>query len=314
VHPQTRSLSIIIVSWNVRDLLASALNSVFAHAEGIEPLEVIVVDNASTDGSAEAVARWFPYVHLIANGDNRGFTGGNNQGLSRASCNYILLLNSDTEVLPHALQMLLAYLDQHPDTAMVGPRLLNADGSTQSSRRRFPTLPLLFLESTWLQPLLPRRALQRFHMEDRSDTEPQETDWLTGAALMIRRQVVEEIGPLDEGFFMYSEELDWCRRIREAGWKVAYVPAAEIIHHGGKSSEQVTASRHIYFQSSKVRYTRKYHGAPVAEALRTWLLAQYLWQIILEGTKWVLGHRPDLRAARVSAYLRVIRSGLRSER
>jgi N-acetylglucosaminyl-diphospho-decaprenol L-rhamnosyltransferase len=307
---ETASLSVIILSWNVRDLLAQALTSLYTTAAGVDALEVIVVDNASHDGSAEMVAREFPQTRLIANQENRGFTRGNNQGISEASGNYILLLNPDTELLPGALQALMAYLDKHPDTAMVGPRLLNPDGSTQPSRRRFPTLPILFLESTWLQPLAPKSALARFYMQDRPDTVAQEVDWITGAAMMVRREAVERVGPLDEGYFMYSEELDWCRRFRDAGWRIAYVPTAEIIHYGGKSSEQVVPSRHIYFQSSKVRYARKVHGAPIAEALRVWLLTQYLWQIVLEGAKWSMGHRRTLRAARVSAYWRVIKSGL----
>ena len=304
-------MSVVIVSWNVHDLLAQALSSLYRHAEHLDPLEVIVVDNASQDGSAEMVAREFPEVHLIANRDNRGFTGGNNQGLTAASGDYVLLLNSDAEVRPGALQALVSYLDEHPDTGMVGPHLLNADGSTQSSRRRFPTLPVLFLESTWLQGLLPRSALARYYAQDLPDTREQDVDWITGAAMLVRREAVDQVGMFDEGYFMYSEELDWCRRFREAGWRIAYTPRSEIIHYGGKSSEQVTAARHIYFQSSKVRYTRKVHGVLTAEVLRLWLLVQYLAQIVLEGTKWIVGHRRELRSARVKAYLRVMRSRLR---
>ena len=304
-------MSVVIVSWNVRDLLAQALSSLYRHAEHLDPLEVIVVDNASQDGSAEMVARKFPRVRLIANRDNRGFTGGNNQGLTAAAGDYVLLLNSDAEVRPKALQALVSYLDEHPDTGLVGPRLVNADGSTQSSRRRFPTLPILFLESTWLQWLAPQNALKRYYAEDVPETHEQDVDWVTGAAMLVRREAIDQVGPLDEGFFMYSEELDWCRRFREAGWRIAYTPESEIIHYGGKSSEQVTASRHIYFQSSKVRYARKYHGVLTAEVLRLWLLAQYLTQIVLEGAKWIIGHRRELRASRVKAYLRVMRSRLR---
>jgi GT2 family glycosyltransferase len=205
----------------------------------------------------------------------------------------------------------MAYLDTHPDVGMVGPKLLNEDGTTQSSRRRFPTLPLLFLESTWLQSLAPKSCLRRFYMEDIPASIPHYVDWVTGAAMMVRREVVQEVGGLDEGFFMYSEELDWCRRIRNGGWEIAYTPTAEIIHYGGKSSNQVVPARHIYFQSSKVRYTQKHHGRCAGEVLRVWLLGQYLWQAALEGAKWLVGHRRDLRAARLRAYGRVLRSGLR---
>ncbi|MGC9468043.1 MAG: glycosyltransferase family 2 protein [Anaerolineae bacterium] len=305
------TLSVVIVSWNVRTLLEAALHSVLAFSVSGSKLEVIVVDNASTDGTVEMVGASFPQVRLIANRQNLGFTGGNNQGISAAKGDYILLLNSDAELLDGALDQMIHYLEMHPDVGLVGPQLLNSDGSHQSSRRRFPTPMVLFLESTWLEGLAPRSSLDRYYCLDRSPTERQEVDWVTGAAMMVRREVVDQVGPFDEGFFMYSEELDWCRRIRNAGWRIVYVPEAKVVHHGGKSSDQVAPARHIYFQSSKVRYTRKYHGGAVAELLRVWLLAQYAWQTAVEATKWLLGHRRDLRAARVKAYLRVIRSGLR---
>ncbi|MGC9348818.1 MAG: glycosyltransferase family 2 protein, partial [Anaerolineae bacterium] len=152
----------------------------------------------------------------------------------------------------------------------------------------------------------------RYYVEDRSADIEQKIDWITGAAMMIRREVVDQVGGLNEGFFMYSEELDWCRRIRDAGWEVGYTPTARVIHYGGKSSEQVAPARHVYFQTSKIRYTRKYHGALAAYALRIWLLAQYVWQLGVESAKWVLGHRRKLRAARITAYRRVIASRLQT--
>lgn len=305
------TLSVVIVSWNVRDLLDHALNAVYTSGTHTPDLEVIVVDSASTDGTPEMIRERYPQVHLIASNQNLGFSKGNNRGIAAAHGDYLLLLNADTVVLGDALATLVTYLQEHPGTGMVGPRLLNADGSTQSSRRRYPTLPVLFLESTWLQGWAPKHQLARFYVDDQADTAEQEIDWITGAAMLVRRDVLEDVGGLDEGFFMYSEELDWCHRIGDAGWAIAYTPAAEIIHYGGKSSEQVAPARHIYFQSSKIRYTRKYHGWPAAEALRTWLLGQYVWQSCVEGMKWLVGHRRDLRAARLAAYRRVIRSGLR---
>ena len=143
------------------------------------------------------------------------------------------------------------------------------------------------------------------------DDVPQQVDWLVGAALFARRQVYEDIGGLDEGFFMYSEELDWCKRAVDAGWQVAYTPAAEIVHHEGKSSEQVVAARHIRFFSSRVRYTRKYHGAFWAGTLRLWLLATFGFQWLREGVKWLVGHKRPLRTQRMGEYGKVLRSGLR---
>jgi GT2 family glycosyltransferase len=307
-------LSVIIVSWNVRALLAQALRSLL-DSWGQQPgLEIIVVDNASHDGTCEMLREAFPQVQLIASDQNLGFTRGNNRGLEQAHGRYLLLLNPDTEIRPGALAQLIDYLQTHPQTGMVGPQLLNSDGSLQPSRRRFPTLPILFLESTWLQGLAPRRLLRHFYLEDRPADQEQEVDWITGAAMLIPRPVLEQVGGLDEGFFMYSEELDWCRRIRAAGWTIAYLPTAQIVHHEGKSSEQVTAARHIYFQSSKVRYTRKYHGPLAAETLRLWLLSQYLWQFSLEGLKALLGHHRPLRLARMAAYRQVLATGLKQPR
>jgi GT2 family glycosyltransferase len=206
---------------------------------------------------------------------------------------------------------MVAFADLHPDVGVVGPQLLNLDGSVQSSRRRFPTLATAFFESTWLQPCAPRRLLERYYVLDEPDDAVLDVDWVKGAALMARREAIEQVGLLDEGFFMYSEELDWCRRFRETGWRVVYLPTAQIIHHEGKSSEQVLPARHIHFQTSKVRYFHKYHGRLVAEVLRLFLLINYVWQLGVEGAKWLVGHRRPLRAQRVATYWQVLRSGLR---
>ncbi len=304
-------LSIIIVSWNVRDLLQRAITSVYA-SWGRQPgLEIVVVDNASHDDSVVMLRADFPEVIVIANTENRGFPAGNNQGLTAATGDFLLLLNPDTEIAADALPGMVEYLQSHPDVGLVGPQLRNPDGSVQSSRRRFPTLPVLFLESTWLEKLAPRKLLRYYYAQEQPDDLVQDVDWITGAAMLTRRETVAQVGGMDEGFFMYSEELDWCRRIKEAGWRVVYFPEARIVHHEGKSSEQVVAARHIYFQSSKVRYTRKYHGNVAAECLRLWLLAQYVGQIGVEGAKWLIGHRRDLRAARLAAYRQVLKSKLR---
>ena len=202
-------------------------------------------------------------------------------------------------------------MDKRPDVGMAGPLLTYPDSTHQSSRRRFPTLPVLFFESTWLEKYAPRQILRRYYMEDIADTTTQQVDWITGAAMLIRREVWREVGGMDEGFFMYSEELDWCRRITISGWNIMYVPQATIIHHEGKSSEQVTAERHIYFQSSKIRYTRIYHGHFIAFLLRHWIRLQYYSQILIESGKWLLGSKRELRHSRITAYRKVIRSKFR---
>ncbi len=309
---KTVDLSVIIVSWNVRDLLRRCLHSVFG-ARGLT-LEVTVVDNASTDGSVEMVRNEFPHVHCIDNPDNRGFPAANNQGIAIAQGRYVLLLNSDTETVGDALATMVVFADTHPQVGVVGPQLLNDDGSVQSSRRRFPTLATAFFESTWLQPCAPRRLLERYYVLDQPDDVTLDVDWVKGAALMARREAIEQVGLMDDGYFMYSEELDWCRRFREAGWRVVYLPTAQIVHYEGKSSEQVLPVRHIHFQSSKVRYFYKFHGPIVAETLRWFLLASYAWQLGIEGAKWLIGHRRPMRAGRIDAYRQVLCSGLRYNR
>jgi GT2 family glycosyltransferase len=168
-------------------------------------------------------------------------------------------------------------------------------------------------ESTWLEPHAPRRVLDRYYVRDTAPDVVHDVDWVRGAALMARRAAIDQVGLLDEGYFMYSEELDWCRRMRDSGWRVVYLPDAQIIHHEGKSSEQAVAARHVNFQTSKVRYFRKHQGRVLAEGLRLFLLGTYVWQTALEASKWLLGSRRGVRSQRLRAYRQVLRSGLRSK-
>jgi N-acetylglucosaminyl-diphospho-decaprenol L-rhamnosyltransferase len=301
-------LSIVILNWNVRDLLERCLASLRSERY---VLEIIVVDNASHDGSLAMLRDEYPQVEVIANAVNRGFTGGNNQGIEAACGRYVMVLNPDTEVLGDALDRLVGYLDGHPDVGAIGPQLLNPDRSVQSSRRRFPTLVTAFFESTWLQGLAPRRTLARYYMDDVPVSPAHEVDWLSGACTVFRRAVLDGVGLYDaQTFYMYSEELDLCRRIKAAGWKIVYLPEAQVVHYVGKSSDQAVAARHIYFQTSKVRYVRKWHGAFPASVLRVFLLSQYSWQIALESAKGLLGSKRELRRQRVKVYWQVIRTGL----
>lgn len=311
-------LSIVIVNWNVRDLLRHCLHSIFQlPLSNFQPptsnfeIEVIVVDNASSDDSVAMMENEFPQVRLIANSENVGFTVGNNQGITASRGRYILLLNPDTEIVGDALTMMVKYMDAHPQVGVLGPQLLNPGGSIQSSRRRFPTLATAFLESTILQQWFPRnRATRHYYITDHPDDEVQEVDWVTGACLLARRETIEEVSLLDEGFFMYSEELDWCRRMKAQGWKVVYLPTARVIHYGAQSSEQVKSFQYIQFQRSKIRYFRKHHGPWQAEVLRLFILVTYLYQLIVEALKWLVGHKRPLRAERVRAYWQVLESRL----
>lgn len=316
--PTTIDLSVLIVSWNVRDLLADCLASIAAgpvtliapdgtlHGEGGLLTEVIIVDSASSDGTPDLVRERFPWATLITCEQNVGFTRGNNLALARARGRYLLLLNPDTVVHDDALPALVRHLDAHPEVGIAGPRVLNADGSTQSTRRRFPTPLTAFVESTWLQGYAPRRILDRYYVTDQPDDSVCKVDWVQGCALLARHAVYEQIGGLDEGYVMFSEELDWCRRARQAGWQVHYVGTACLTHYGGQSTAQVETRKHIYFQQSKLRYFRKYHGRTFAFALRWFLLVSYAWQLLLEATKGALGHKRALRQARVRTYWAVL--------
>ena len=313
---KAHDLSIIVVSWNVRDLLRACLKSVTeslssGRGQALSS-QLIVVDNASSNGSVEMVKEAFPEIHVIANDRNLGFTKANNQGIALSDGRHVLLLNPDTEVVGDALGEMVAYMDDHPTAGALGPQLLYPDGQVQSSRRRFPDLRTAYVESTFLQSWFAQSGmLERYYVLDRFDGETQAVDWVVGACLLIRRETLEEVGPLDESFFMYSEELDWCYRAKMRGWEVVYLPTAQAIHHVGKSSEQVLPVRHIQFQRSKVLFFKKHHGRLKGEMLRFFLLATYLWQMTVEGLKWLVGHKRSLRRQRVAAYWQVLGSGLR---
>lgn len=283
-------VSIIIVSWNVRDLLRDCLGAVEEGlAQGQLAGEVIVVDNDSHDDSPGMVRTQFPAVRLIVNPTNLGFTKGNNQGLRESRGRYVLLLNPDTRVTPSSVRDMVDYLDAHPAVGVVGPRLLFPDGTVQSSRRRFPTMATGFLESTPLQRFFADNVvLRRYYVTDRSPYDEQEVDWLVGACLMVRRAAWERVGLLDEGFFMYSEELDWCRRLKADGWRVVYLPWSRVVHYEAKSSAQSVLARQQHFHDSKVRYFQKYHGPLAAAALRLFIVLSFLFMLLEEVVKYLV--------------------------
>jgi GT2 family glycosyltransferase len=254
------------------------------------------------------VQRHFPSVRLIEKDRNVGFAAAHNTAMRRASGSYWLLLNSDAAPQPGALKVLADFMDANPDVAVAGPKLLRRDGKIQGSRRRFPTPATLFLESTQLQRFWPdNRVLRHYYLQDRSDTEPQDVDWLVGACLCVRPAAAKQVGLLDERFFLYSEELDWCRRFRSAGWRVSYVPGAEVLHLEGGSSRLDLAARDRQFQASKIAYAAKWHGPVLAAALRVYLILEYVARAVEESVKLVLGSRVDERRQR----LRIIGNGLR---
>lgn len=332
--PASPTLAIIIVSWNVRELLRRCLHSVAdSLAGGNLAYEIIVVDNASGDGTPQMLRAEFPKVRLIESGANLGFAAGNNRALrlvlpigSEQSPvpDYVLLLNPDTEVVGDAILRLVAELESHPEVVVVGPRLRYGDGSVQSSRRRFPTRAEMLWESTLLERIWPHNPwVRRYRCADQPDDLAQPVGWLVGAALLVRTTAITRAGLLDERFFMYSEELEWQYRlwiadcglpialpqstIRNPQSTITYVPEAEIIHYEGKSSEQAITRRHVNFQRSKLLLARMWYGWRFARLLRIALRLGYAYEIIAEGIKLMLGHRPALRRQRIAVYREVLR-------
>jgi GT2 family glycosyltransferase len=302
-------------------------------------VEVIVVDSASTDETATALPIAFPWVRFLRGATNLGFTRGNNWGYRESHGKFVFFLNPDTELVAaivdnpadanqragddgatsDVLTLLHRAMTDAPGLGMVGPQLRYGDGRWQNSRRRFPTRWTGFFESTWLGQAWPTNPwIRHMHMLDQPANLLHDVDWLNGAAMFCRRAALEALrsaddaGPFDEQFFMYSEELDLGQRLQQAGWRIAYLPQACILHYEGRSSEQVVARRHLLFQTSKIRYYRKYFGAPWAALLRSYLLLEYTLQIGWEAVKLLLRHKPPLRRARIQAYLTILRNGLRA--
>ncbi|RME42336.1 MAG: glycosyltransferase family 2 protein [Caldilineae bacterium] len=282
------SLDIIIVNWNTRDLLARCLDSVLAHPPA-EPFTVWVVDNASTDGSPAMVRSRFPQVRLLENRENAGFARANNQAIRQSKGDAILLLNSDTEVKAGALAALGDFLSRHPDAGAVGPQTLNPDGSLQTSCYPAPTLPRELWRLFHLDALHPY-GVYAMHQWDRR--RPREVEVLLGACLLVRRAVVEQVGLLDEDYFMYSEEVDFCYRIRRAGWRLYWVPQAQIVHYGGQSTRQVAADMFLHLYSGKLMYFRKNYSPVAGQVYKLILLAASVTRLLLSPLAW-LGLSPD---------------------
>ncbi len=303
----------IVVSYNVRELLLACVESLVTAQRRGEVDAIVVVDNASRDGSADAVRSCFPSVTVI-DAQNRGYGAGANVGIAATRHEYVLILNPDTIVPAGSISAMAAFLDERHDVALVGPRLRYPDGTVQPTRRRAPERFTPLFESTILEEWWPEnRWASRFHMRDTVNVGdiPQDVDWVVGAAMLVRRAAVDQAGGFDESFRMYSEEVEWCWRLRRHGWKVAYFPDVEIVHHEGASTSQDLPARQVEFDTSRVMLARRMYGGKTAAIVRFGLLAGYGLQIIRESSKWLLGHRRDLRRGRIRLYAGALRSGLR---
>lgn len=261
-------LAVVIVSWNVRDLLTDCLRSLCADltTSGLQA-DIWVVDNGSTDGTPEMVVEAFPQVHLIASPENLGFAAGNNVALREISNpksqipKYIWLLNPDTEVQPGATAALLAALEANPRAGVAGAKLLYADGSLQQSAFRFPGLVQLVFEFFPLPPRLYDTSINGRYPRRRYEAQaPFLVDHPLGATMMVRAEAVAQVGLMDEGYRMYCEEIDWCWRMRRAGWRALCVPTARVIHHAGRSTGQVPIPSFVNLWTSRARLYARHHG------------------------------------------------------
>ena len=249
-------LSIVIVNWNTRDLLRDCLNSVSDAIEALS-VEVLVVDNASKDNSCTMVREEFPNVRLIESESNLGFAGGNNLALARATGRYVLLLNTDTLVHGNVLAQAVAWLDRHPDVGVLGPRVLNTDGSIQASCSAFPSLRHLAMQTLGLTKLA---KWDSYRMTGWDRSSERRVEVISGAAMFVRRAAMEEVGLLDENFFFYGEETDWCRRYAKAGWALVFAPIPEITHFGNGSAAKLNHRRDVLMTEGTTRLHKKHGG------------------------------------------------------
>jgi GT2 family glycosyltransferase len=253
-------ISIIVVNWNTQKLLYDCLESIYAHTENLT-FEIIVVDNASSDDSVGMVKNNFPDVILVENESNRGFAVANNQGMAIANGRYVLLLNSDTVIFDNALNKAVSFADAHSKVGVVGCRVLNSDGTLESSCFMFPSILNMILSSICIHRIFPRsRFFGRERMSWYDWSNASKVDAVAGCFMLVRREAIEQVGLMDERFFIYGEDTDWCRRFHTAGWDVMFYPEAEVIHVGGASSSKDPIKFYLEMLKADMQYWRKHHG------------------------------------------------------
>jgi GT2 family glycosyltransferase len=265
-------VSVIIVNWNTRDILRDCLRSVYEQTGGVT-FEVIVVDNASDDGSAEMVKQEIPQVILIENKENRGFAAANNQGMAIANGRYILLLNPDTIVLDGAIQKSVVFADYHPDIAVVGCQVWLNEHEIQRTCFAFPSVVEFIFQKMGLRRLFPRsRSFGWIDYGWWDRTTPMDVDVVSGMFMLVRKSAIEQVGGMDEDYFVYAEETDWCFRFKKAGWKCVFTPTARIIHidGGNKSTDLVKIKMYVQMQKSVLIFYKKRCG------FASWLIAKLL--------------------------------------
>ncbi len=277
-------LTVIVLTYNTLLLTKACLRSVYDDLDRTPyTAEVVVVDNASTDGTVEALRSQFPCARLVVNKANLGFTGGNNAGLQVAQGRYLLLLNSDTEVQPGALAALALFMEQHPDAGACGPMLLNPDGTLQPSGRALPSVWSVFVGMTKLYRLWKNDL---YEQRGRDYTKTARVGEVSGAALMVRREAYEKVGGLDPNLFAYYEDVDWCKRIGEAGYHVYYVPGARVMHRWKSTSQSVSELAYRAGQDSQRYYFSKHYGFLAGAYIQALLVQKECALITANAARW----------------------------
>lgn len=254
------SISVIVVSWNAKKYLEQCIQS-FLNCPELNAVEIIVVDNASSDGSPEFIKQNYPGVKLICNADNLGFARANNIGIKHSQGKYLFLINSDVVVYPNCIESMVDYMERHPEIGLLGPRIVGTDHKVQRSCMGYPSLWNTFCRAVLLDGIFPHvKLFSGFLMKYWAHDSIKEVDVINGCFWSVRRRAIEEVGLLDEDFFMYAEDIDWCKRFNSAGWKVVYFPLAEALHYGGASSVNAPIRFYIEMQKANLKFWGKHYG------------------------------------------------------
>ena len=280
-------VSIIILSWNTKAMLGQCIESVYTNTQNII-YEIIVVDNASSDGSPETVEKEYPQVRLTKNKENLGFARANNIGIQQSTGRYVCLINSDIIVMKDCIRNLVTFMDEHFDVGMVGPRILNPDRTLQVSCRHSPSIWNNLCQALGLNYLFPKSTFfSEPFMKYWAHDEIRKVDVLSGCFWMVRRAALDAVGLLDEDFFIYGEDIDWCRRFHQAGWDVVFYPGAKALHTGGASSANAPIKYYLEMQKADLKYWRKYHGRIGAASYMMIILLRHVTRVIARVFQYV---------------------------
>ena len=273
-------ITIIIVGWNSKEYLLKCLQSLFKEKINYTT-EIIFVDNGSSDGSIEAVRDEFKFVKIIENSKNLGFARANNLGINQSSGRYLCLINPDIIILPGCINRIISYMDNHPSVGILGPKVLNPDMTLQISWRKLPSLFNCFCRAFALDSILLRlKGLKKLQ-----NHKIRQTEVLSGCFWMVKREALQEVGYLDETFFIYAEDIDWCKRFKEREWNVVYFPKSQAIHHGGTSSKHAPITSYLQMQKANLQYWRKHHGT-YSQAM--YFIILYLHHMLRVSVYWLL--------------------------